>query len=244
MHREIDRHWDKTSPLHRMDGRVRIPAVGVWAVALCVLGSPWMLAAGLVLAAGMARMACIPAREIAGRAGGAAVLLSPLLLVFPLVAEPGERAEALLRAASMLLRGCALVLLTFPVFNTARFHETMGSCRALGVPAKLVSIVLLAYRAVFVFFEDLRRMQVAAVARAWRHGGGPRTLALCAGHMGSLLVRSIDRTETLWHAMRLRGYTGEFPEARRIPLGAGQWLGGAALAAAPMALVLAERLAT
>lgn len=243
MHREIDRHWDKTSPLHRMDGRVRIPAVGVWAAALCVLGSPWMLAAGLVLAAGMARAARIPAREIAGRAGGAAALLSPLLLILPLAAVPGERAEALLRAASMLLRGCALVLLTFPLFNTARFHETMASFRSLGVPAKLVSIVLLAYRAVFVFFEDLRRMQVAAAARAWRHGGGPRTLALCVRHMGSLLVRSIDRTEALWHAMRLRGYTGEFPDAGRLPLGAGQWLGGAALAAVPAALVLIERVA-
>jgi cobalt/nickel transport system permease protein len=242
MHLEIDRHWDKDSRLHRLDPRLRIVAVVVWAVALVWIWSAEAAAAGFLLALLLALSARIPCRDIAFRLLGVFVILSPLLIVFPLAAASGTRTTEFMRALGILLKGCAIMLLSFPLFSTSRFHVTLGGFRSLGVPRALISVFLLSYRALFIFLEDRRRMELSARTRGWSGGGGRRALALTASHVGSLLVRSLDRTDRLWHAMQTRGFVGEFPLLDRFRITGRDLVLFAALLAAPALLVAEEYL--
>ena len=73
--------------------------------------------------------------------------------------------------------------------------------------------------ALFIFLEDRRRMELSARTRGWQGSSGRRALALVVSRVGSLLVRSMDRTEKLWHAMRSRAFAGEFPLPERFKIG-------------------------
>jgi cobalt/nickel transport system permease protein len=211
VHLEIDRYGDRDSPLHRLDGRLRTVAVVVWAAALVWVSTPGGAGAGFLLAFGLAVTMRIPLKAILVRLAAVAVVLSPLLIIFPVLASSGTRQAEFGTALVMVARGCGLVLLTFPLFNAARFQKTMAGFRSLGAPRALTSVFLLTYRALFIFLEDKRRMELSARTRGWEGGGGRRALALCASHVGSLLVRSLDRTDRMWHAMRTRAFAGEFP---------------------------------
>jgi cobalt/nickel transport system permease protein len=147
-----------------------------------------------------------------------------------------------MEALGILLKGCGLMLLSFPLFSTSRFHVTLGAFRSLGVPRSLISVLLLAYRALFIFLEDRRRMELSAKTRGWEGRGGRRALALTASHVGSLLVRSLDRTDRLWHAMQTRAFTGEFPVMRQWRVTARDVAVFAGLAVLPGLLVATEYL--
>ena len=240
MHFEIDRHGDGDSPVHRLDGRLRIVVVLFWAVAILWLDSLWASALGLLLALGVVLLMRIPLRETCYRLTGVVVILSPLLLLYPLLADDGKRLSELARAAGMLMRGSALMLLSYPVFNAARLNVTMASFRSLAVPKTLITVFLLAYRALFIFLEDRRRMELSARTRGWQGRSGRRALALSASHVGSLLVRSLDRTERLWFAMRSRAYDGEFPLAAHRAIGRSDVVTAALLVVPPVLLKGAE----
>ena len=219
MHLEIDRHWDKDSPVHRLDPRLRIVAVFVWAVAILLVRSLPCAVLSLCFSLAFVLLTRIPPRDIGYRLIGVCVVLGPLLVIFPVVASAGTRNEEFFKALGMLLRGSAVVLLTFPLFNTARFHVTMSAFSALGLPRSLVALFLLSYRSLFIFLEDRRRMELAARTRGWEGTSGRSAFVLTASHVGSLLVRSVDRTERLWHAMRARGFTGSFPLLETFRIG-------------------------
>jgi len=219
MHLEIDRHWDKDSFVHRLDPRLRIAAVFIWAAAILLVRSPVCAGLSIIFSFSLALLTRIPFRDIGYRLVGVCVILGPLLIIFPAVASPGARSEEFFKALGILLRGGAVVLLTFPLFNTARFHVTMSAFSALGLPRSLVALFLLSYRSLFIFLEDRRRMELAARTRGWEGSSGRSAFILTASHVGSLLVRSVDRTERLWHAMRARGFTGSFPLLETFRIG-------------------------
>jgi len=211
VHLEIDKYWRNDSLIHRMDPRLRVVMVVILTAALLLLRSAWAVAAGLAFCLVLVRIMRIPWRAIALRLSAVAIILSPLAVLFPLVAPSGEKIEAVLTAIAIMSRGGSLALLAFPLFNASRFHVTMAAFRALHVPKPAVSVLMLAYRVLFIFFEDKRRMQIAAATRGWRGGSFGRTLALVGRYVGSLVVRSVVRTERMWHAMKSRAFQGEYP---------------------------------
>jgi cobalt/nickel transport system permease protein len=127
----------------------------------------------------------------------------------------------LLLVALILLKAVAIVLLVFPMFGTAPFHTSMKALQQLRFPTKFVQIVLFTYRYIFVFFEEIRRMNNAAKTRGFETKTRWHTFRTLGNFIGVLLVRSFERTERLYNAMISRGYTGKlitFASASRMAL--------------------------
>lgn len=241
MHVEIDRHWDRNSTVHRLNGRLRILMVLVWMAALVWVNHPLLVLAGWMGAVLLVKLAKIPWHDMAVRSLAVALMLSPLVVVLPVFAEQGNAGRECVAALTMMMRGMGLVLLSFPLFNTARFHDTMASFRSLGVPAVLITLLLLVYRTLFIFLEDLRRMQMAARARGWQGGGNRiRTMKLCASQAGSLLVRSVARSERLWQAMKNRGYDGAIPVAAQPAAEGRDFFKALVFVLVPLGLIIVE----
>ena len=79
--------------------------------------------------------------------------------------------------------------------------------RALGLPAIMADMVLLSFRYLHEIGSDLRKMQIAARLRGFRHHKfSLRSLSVPAWLSGSILVRSYERSEWVYKAMILRGY--------------------------------------
>jgi cobalt/nickel transport system permease protein len=133
---------------------------------------------------------------------------TPILQLGPLtVREEGCWAVLLIvtRFGSILTVGLML-------FGTAPFLTSIKAMRALGLPAVITDMILLAYRYLFETGEDLMQMWTAMRLRGYRaRRPDPGTLTVMGALVGSLLVRSYERAERVYKAMRLRGYGRSAP---------------------------------
>jgi len=103
----------------------------------------------------------------------------------------------------------ALILISLTGFNTV--------CEALnmvGVPRPFVVQLLFFYRYIFVLVDEAERMERARSLRSFNPGSRPfRVFISIIGH---LLLRSYDRAERIYLAMRCRGFEGHIPMLRKL----------------------------
>lgn len=129
---------------------------------------------------------------------------------------------------SVLLKSWASVTAAVVLTATTPPLRLLGALRSLRVPAVLVAIVLLMYRYLFVLVEEAQSMMRARAGRSAfigsktggrKSGGSLVWRAKSAGGMaGSLLIRTLDRSERIYMAMVARGYDGTLRQTDAIPL--------------------------
>lgn len=133
-------------------------------------------------------------------------------------------------AATIAAKAVAITLLMEPLLATAPLPVTLQGLSRLGVPDMAGQMVLLSYRYLNVFRHEARRMSTGMQVRGFRKRTGMATIQAMANFLGMLFVRSFERTERVFDAMRARGYNGRFPEQVELRLrtmdlvGAGLWL--------------------
>jgi cobalt/nickel transport system permease protein len=89
----------------------------------------------------------------------------------------------------------------------ATVGQALGS---LKVPNKLVQLLLLTYRYVFVIELEYRRLSRAATMRGFLPGTNLHTYKTYAYMVGILFVRAGLRAQRVHQAMRCRGFDGRF----------------------------------
>ena len=135
---------------------------------------------------------------------------------------------------SLLIAGRFLcsVTLGFIVLGTTPFLKLVNALRSLGVPALLADMMLLSYRYLFEILANLDRMQRAMTLRGFRAAPSPQSVSgrspnfspyppfrpttpgrsltnqvtILATLAGTLFIRSYEKAERVYQAMRLRGY--------------------------------------
>lgn len=135
------------------------------------------------------------------------VVLIPVLLVG--IANPFfDRTGGMISMMTLLLKGLFAVAAAYLLMVTTSMDDLCRTLRKLRVPAVLVTVVMLIYRYLSVFLEEVGRMRAAYSLRVPGQKGvhfrvwGPM--------VGMLLLRSVDRAETVYHSMMLRGFQGDF----------------------------------
>ena len=148
-------------------------------------------------------------------------LVVPMLLLTPFWHHPqgaellvaawtwGPTEAGLEVACLVSARVLAMGLVAASALDAAPFERTIRALQELRAPRALTNTALLTYRYLFVFREDLGRIQAALAARGFRASPNLATARTFGGVTGGLLVRSLARTERVERAMRCRGYTGE-----------------------------------
>ena len=227
---ELDRYIPRQSPVHRADARLKIvlALAAVLGIALLPVGAfaayavVWLV---LVGASAVARLG--PLRLVRGswvvlpfvlvavpllftRPGDALVTveLGPLVLT---VTDAGLRDTLSIAAKSWLSVQAALLLA-----YTTPFSDLVDALRALRLPAVIVSIISFMYRYLAVLTAEAGRMSRARQSRSaqapdGRSGGSFTWRARVTGAMvGSLFIRSYERSERIYAAMLARGFSGTF----------------------------------
>ncbi|MDH7487758.1 MAG: cobalt ECF transporter T component CbiQ [Anaerolineae bacterium] len=116
---------------------------------------------------------------------------------------------------SVLLRSWLSLLMALLLSATTTFPDLLVALRTLRVPRTLVAVVAFMLRYLFVLGDEALRLLRAREARSaaaagQRAGGAMRWRARVAGGMvGSLFLRSTERSERIFQAMASRGYQGE-----------------------------------
>lgn len=118
------------------------------------------------------------------------------------------RQEGVLFSVLVAGRFISIVTLGFILLGTTPFLDILGVMRSLRVPPLLIDMTLLTYRYLFEVTEQLTTMRQAMNLRGYRSGQlslKSRWVRLTS-LFGSLLLRSYDQSQRIYHAMRLRGY--------------------------------------
>jgi cobalt/nickel transport system permease protein len=258
----LDPYRDQPSAVHALDARVKLVVALAFIVAISLTPSQaWPVFAAYLLA--------IAATALLARLRPASMLARSMLAVpFALLAGLGllyvrEGTPLLMlafgpwritvtdvgvqRLVSVVLRAWLSILVSVALASVAPFLEIVRAMQDLGLPRVLTATILLMYRYVGVLVDESQRLIRAREARSGelsgRHVKGllPWRAQVAARMVGTLFLRTYERSERIYHAMLARGFAGEVRTLRSAALPRRDVvLGGMALALLTGMAVLAR----
>lgn len=221
-----ERYQARDSFLHRRDARTKLvlTLAAAFAVTLIPEGRWGVFAAVACVVIFYAALSRLPVSFFLRRVG---IALPFILAAVPLLfTTPGATLftmplvgwtasdEGLVAVVSILLKSTLAVLMATALIGTTAPTELLRALERLRVPRLLSSTVMLMYRYVFLIAEEGQRMMRARDSRSasvagLRAGQGAAWRAGIVGRMvGSLFLRSYERSERVYMAMAARGFDG------------------------------------
>jgi cobalt/nickel transport system permease protein len=221
-----DQYFHRQSVVHQLDPRVKVVATllyifavgvtpeGVWWAFLVQFGLLLMV----ILLANLNVFYTIRRSFIA-----APFILAALAVPFTtpgpaLFQVPGLEwtitQTGLIRLGSILFRAWLAVQAAILLGATTRIPDIFWALGALRFPRSLIATIRFMYRYLFVLADEASRMLRARASRSPTIKGAVRPSMIWQGKVagsmvGSLFLRSIERSERVYNAMLSRGYDGQ-----------------------------------
>jgi cobalt/nickel transport system permease protein len=213
------------SLIHRTRPALRLVLATLYSFVLALMHDIFALGIGLLFSCALAVSARLQAKPLAGRLAAAAGFLVVVWIVLPLtyageplaslgplkISRPGVMLclEITIKSMAILIAFTALVA----TLHTATIGHTL---HILCVPDKLIQLLLLAYRYIFVIEQEYQRLYRAAKMRNFKPGSNLHTYRTYAYLIGMLFVRASERARRVHLAMKCRGFTGRFHSLARF----------------------------
>ncbi len=206
--------------LARLDPRTRVLAAGLFALTAVAAQGLGAQSALLGLAIGLAGLARLPLGPTLRRLAALEGFMLAALFTLPFTV-PGTpafsllgweaSAEGLARAASVALVATAIMLAVQALLGSLETVALGHALERLRAPRRLVTLLLFTLRYIEVLHQEYARLRLAMRARAFRPRTGWHTWRAYGWLVGMLLVMSVERSERIHAAMRLRGFRGHYP---------------------------------
>lgn len=147
------------------------------------------------------------------------LIITPFLLLMtvPFLWNPGE--DNLIFAGLIILKAFTSMTVITIILESESLDELMNSLAGLKIPTVLITIIILSYRYVYQFLDDLERMLTAVKSRFFRGSIRLKNLNVYGKLMAALLIRALDRSDKMYQAMASRGFNGAFPVERMEKIG-------------------------
>jgi cobalt/nickel transport system permease protein len=209
----------RDSLIHRLDPRGRLIAALASAILLAVCQRPSACVTGLALALVLCPLARLPFWATIKRFAAFNLFMLMLILLLPWGVDGHPiwqwgslhySWEGLERAATIAVRGNAIVLVYTALVSTMNPFVLGHALDHLFVPRKLTLLYCLTIRYVGTLKQEYDRLRTAMRVRGFRARTDFHTFRSLGQLIGMLLVRSFDRSDRVWAAMKCRGFRGTF----------------------------------
>ena len=207
------------SQIHRLDPRFKVVSATVYAFVVALSNNFPVLIAALIFSFALVGVCRLDFLEVTKRVALVNGFIVFLWFVVPLTYNgqplfylgPFEVSrEGVLVSARITLKSNA-ILLAFIALIASNTVATLGNALGrLKVPEKIIYLLLLNYRYIFVMEEEYRRLLRSASIRGFRPSSNLHTYKTYAYLIGILFVRASDRAERVYKAMVCRGFSGRF----------------------------------
>jgi cobalt/nickel transport system permease protein len=231
-HGTLERYLRGTSLIHRLDPRLKVLAV--LAYVLVTTSTPvrawpaflWLaaLAGGAILLSRIPLVEALRRSAIALPFAGMAAISLPftragqvLWAWHPFGWHIAITDQGVLSFATLIVKSWLSVLVSGLLVATTPFPDLLVALRALGAPTLLAAILSFTVRYLFVLVDEAMRMQRARQARSAGPGGTLLwRVRVLGGMIGSLFIRSYERSERIYAAMLSRGFDGQVRTLTRL----------------------------
>lgn len=205
--------------IDRIDPRSRIVAGVLFAGVVVSLGNLVALSAGLgvgVLALGLSgTLNGATLKRVAAMDAFIIFMLvilpftTPGAALFTIWGVPASR-EGLLKAIEIMLKANAIVMVLLSQVGSMEATTLGHGLYRLRCPEKLVHLMLFTVRYLSVLHDEYLRMRTAMRTRGFLPRNNLHTYKSFGYLLGMMLVRSLERSERIYEAMKCRGFDGRF----------------------------------
>ena len=233
----LGQYYPVSSPIHRLDPRVKLMGTLVYIVAIFLADSPWGYGLAVLFLALIIALSRVPVKHILK--GLKAILIIVIFtVVFNLFFTPGEELfhvwkitvtkEGLRQAIYMSIRLMCLVMgasiMTFtttPTALTDGMEKGLSFLKVFGVPVHTVAMMMsIALRFIPILMEETDKIMKAQTARGadFDTGGLVKKAKAMVPLLVPLFVSAFRRAEDLAEAMEARCYHGGKGRTKLHPL--------------------------
>ena len=220
------------SIIHRLDPRIRLSLTVSYSFVIALSYQFSVLIPALSFSIILILISRLKIQEVLKRLVivNALILLLWLILPFTFKGEVLTRIGSfaisrpgLILAAQITLKSNAILLAFIALVATMSFSTLGHSMYRMRVPEKIVYLLLMTYRYIFVIEEEYLRLMRAAKIRGFRPGTNANTYRTYSFVIGMLLVRAASRAERVHQAMRCRGFKGKFYSLQEFQTSPASW---------------------
>ncbi len=204
---------------HRLDPRGKIVVASLFSILVAVARTYEIALGGLVLALVYLALARLPLKKVMVRLLAVNSFIFFLWIVLPFTypgtevwrwGPLGATREGLIFADLITLKSNAIIIALMALVATVPIVTLGQALHQLRLPDKLCHLLLFTYRYLYVFEDEYRLLVQAMKIRGFRPRTNLHTYRSYAYLAAMLLVRSLDRAERVFAAMRCRGFHGTF----------------------------------
>ncbi|MDA0673534.1 MAG: cobalt ECF transporter T component CbiQ [Cyanobacteria bacterium] len=219
-----DLYIPSDSPVHRWAVGSKLLSLLSFMFAVAIVRQLVLVPLALGLVALLYGLSRLPLSYLARRLPYPGLFVVAMVAVLPLTSGKTVlwqwgwltlRLEGTQTAALVAGRFLAILITGFILLGTTPFLDILKALRGWGLPPLLTDMALLTYRYLYDIAAQLATMQQAMGLRGYGHRRqtARRQWTWLAALMGSLLLRSYERSQRVYKAMRLRGYGQQPPRA-------------------------------
>jgi cobalt/nickel transport system permease protein len=129
--------------------------------------------------------------------------------------------EGMISFTSLLLKTILTVMCVLILMSTTSMNEILYSLIGLHIPSLIVIQIMMTYRYMGVLLEEASVMYHAYLLRAPKEKG--IKMKDMGSFLGQLILRSFDRAERIYQAMKCRGFEGSITFSKKEKLGVKGW---------------------
>jgi cobalt/nickel transport system permease protein len=108
------------------------------------------------------------------------------------------------------LKSITILSILIALVATTTLSAIGNALHRLGVPGKLVYLLIMTYRYIFVIENEYQRLMRAARIRGFQPGTNIHSYKTFAHLTGMIFIRASARAENVYRAMLCRGFKGQF----------------------------------
>ncbi len=235
--------------IHRTDPRCRVVAAALLCFVIALGQKTPMLWTGLGLSVILVRWARLNLVLVFGRVLVIWGVLVFLWAILPITYEGevvwrigklGVTRQGIDLCTAISIKSNAILLVFIALITTMNFSTLGYALSFFKIPEKLVHLLLLTYRYIFVIEQEYQRLVRATKLRSFRPGTNMHTYQTYAYLCGMLFVRASARAQRVYHAMKCRGFSGRFICLHEFALSPADGIWTLAILAAASILILME----
>jgi len=238
-----------SSLIHCLDPRFRIVLVSAFSIAVALSSHIPVLLSALSVSILLVAMARLNLKEVLKRLRVVFWFLLLIWVVLPFtfegnslyhvgqftITEPG-----VMLSTRITIKSTTILLALMAMISTMTIVTLGHALNLLHLPEKIVHLLLMTYRYIFVIEQEYQRLLTAIRIRGFRSDTSIHSYRTFAYLIGMLFVRASTRAQRVHHAMLCRGFRGRFYTLARFKPSVRNWIFSILMAGVIAGLIVME----